>query len=79
MSAVACITTPVPRPLGKDQPSWYLLAEDDRMIPAETQRFMAERMNATLRPHPVDHTPLVTAPTAVVGLLLEAVDHVTSS
>jgi hypothetical protein len=46
------------------------------MIPAETQRFMAERMNATLRPHPVDHTPLVTAPTAVVGLLLEAVDHV---
>jgi hypothetical protein len=28
---------------------------------------------------PVDHTPLVTAPTAVVGLLLEAVDHVTSS
>jgi pimeloyl-ACP methyl ester carboxylesterase len=77
--AIACITTPVRRPLWKDQPSWYLLAEDDRMIPAETQRFMAERMNATIRAHPVDHTPLVSAPTAVADLLLEAADHIRSN
>src|SRR5271168_2484632 len=39
-----CITVPSGRPLWKDVPSWYLVAEDDHMIVAETQRFMAARM-----------------------------------
>ena len=67
-----CISTPVPRPLWKDLPSWYLLAEQDRMILASTQRFMAERANATVVSHPVDHTPSVTAPGAVVEVVLQA-------
>lgn len=70
------ITTPVGRPLWKDRPSWFLIAEEDRMIPAETQRFMADRMGATVRSHPVDHVPLVTAPSHVVDLLVEVVDSV---
>jgi pimeloyl-ACP methyl ester carboxylesterase len=69
----ACITVPVGRPLWKDVPSWFLLAEDDRMIPAETQRFMAERMKATVRAHAVDHAPIVTAPHIVVEIIREAV------
>ena len=43
------------------------------MIPAETQRFMAERMKARVRTAPTDHMPMVTAPQAVVGIVLEAV------
>jgi hypothetical protein len=43
------------------------------MIAQETQRFMAARMKARARSHPVDHTPLVTAPTLVTELILEAV------
>ena len=43
------------------------------MINPETQHFMAERMGAKIRPHSVDHTPLVTAPTPVVDVILEAV------
>ena len=74
--SVSCITVPVGRPRWKECPSWYLLAEEDRMIPAENQRFMAERMGATVRAHPVDHTPLVTAPDIVADLLLEVVDKV---
>ncbi|GHJ37104.1 alpha/beta fold hydrolase [Streptomyces sp. TS71-3] len=72
--AIGSITTPVGRPAWRDRPSWYLLAEEDRMIPAATQRFMAERMNATVRPAPTDHTPLVTAPDLVTGLILEALE-----
>jgi hypothetical protein len=30
-------------------PSWFLLAEEDRMINPKTQRFMADRMKATVR------------------------------
>jgi hypothetical protein len=70
--AVPCISTKVGRPLWRDRPAWFLLAEDDHMIAATTQRFMAERMKAEIRSHAVDHTPSVTAPGAVVDIILEA-------
>jgi pimeloyl-ACP methyl ester carboxylesterase len=69
----ACISVRVERPLWKDRPSWFLLAEQDRMIVEDNQRFMAERMKARIRPHPVDHTPLVTAPSVVVDIMREAI------
>jgi pimeloyl-ACP methyl ester carboxylesterase len=69
----ACISVAVERPLWADRPSWFLIAEQDRMIAQETQRFMADRMKARVRSHPVDHLPLVTAPAVVVALILEAV------
>ncbi|WP_394778814.1 alpha/beta fold hydrolase [Undibacterium sp.] len=72
----ACITVPVTRPLWKDVPAWYLLAEDDRMIVPETQRFMAERMNAEIKAHAVDHTPSVTAPDTVVDIIVEAIQAI---
>jgi pimeloyl-ACP methyl ester carboxylesterase len=74
----ACITVPVNRPLWKDRPSWFLLAEQDRMIVQDTQRFMAERMGARVRSHPVDHTPIVTAPGLVVDIIREAVGETIS-
>src|SRR3984885_12588431 len=69
----ACITVPVNRPLWKDRPTWFLIAEQDRMIVHDTQRFMAERMHARVRSHPVDHTPIVTAPSLVVDNIREAI------
>ena len=62
----------MPRPLWKDRPAWFLIAEQDRMIVAETQHFMARRMNAMTRVQPADHTPMVTAPDAVVDIIIEA-------
>lgn len=70
--AVPCISTRVGRPLWRDRPTWFLLAEADHMIVPATQRFMAERMNAVVRTHAVDHTPSVTAPHVVVETILEA-------
>jgi pimeloyl-ACP methyl ester carboxylesterase len=69
----ACINVAVERPLWADRPSWFLIAEQDRMIAQETQRFMADRMKARARSHQVDHAPLITAPAVVVDLILEAV------
>jgi len=70
------ISVPLDRPLWKDRPSWFLVAEEDRMIAPETHRFMAERMGATARERPVDHTPMVTAPEEVIDIILEAVRDV---
>jgi pimeloyl-ACP methyl ester carboxylesterase len=69
----ACITVKVGRPLWRERPSWYLLADKDRMILAETQRFMAERMGAAISAHAVDHTPIVTAPDPCIDIILDAV------
>jgi pimeloyl-ACP methyl ester carboxylesterase len=74
--AAACIGVPVRRPLWRDRPSWFFVAEEDRMIPTGTQRFMAERMKARVRTAPADHVPMVTKASAVVDILLEAVREV---
>ncbi|MGB7975806.1 MAG: alpha/beta hydrolase [Roseiarcus sp.] len=72
----ACITVKVERPLWKDRPSWFLVAEQDRMIVEDNHRFMAERMKAQVRSHPVDHTPLVTASSTVVDIIREAISAI---
>ncbi len=69
----ACITVAVPRPLWRDRPSWFLVAEQDRMIVEANQRFMAERMRARVHWHGVDHAPMVTAPAVVLNVLREAI------
>ena len=75
----ACISMRMSRPLWKDRPTWFLIAEQDRMIIHDTQRFMAERMHARVRSHPVDHTSIVTAPALVVDILAEAIGEATSA
>lgn len=77
--SLACISVPAGRPSWKDVPSWYLLAEQDRMILPATQRFMAERMKAKIMPHAVDHSPNVTAPAAVVEVIGDAMRSVSGA
>ena len=74
-----CITVPVGRPLWRDVPSWFLIAEDDRMIVPETQRYMAERMKAKTKVQAVDHTPSVTSPGVVVDIIRDAIRTVTGN
>jgi pimeloyl-ACP methyl ester carboxylesterase len=77
--SINCITVPVGRPLWKDVPSWFLVAEQDRMIALETQRFMAERMQAKTKAHAVDHAPIVTAPAIVVDIIRDAIRSITAN
>ncbi|NKJ51071.1 alpha/beta hydrolase [Burkholderia sp. SG-MS1] len=70
--AAACIGQKVERPLWRDRPNWFLVAEQDRMISPDTQHFMARRMSAEVRACEVDHTPIITAPEAVTDLIVEA-------
>jgi pimeloyl-ACP methyl ester carboxylesterase len=70
--ALPCIEEPASAPAWKTKPSWFLLAEEDRMINPKTQRFMANRMGASLRAQRVDHTPMYTEPDLVIDVILEA-------
>jgi hypothetical protein len=42
--AVQCIQEPAPASAWKEKPSWFLVAEEDRIINPKTQRFMADHM-----------------------------------
>jgi len=70
--AVQCIQEPAPAPLWKSKPSWFLIAEEDRMINPKTQHFMADRMGATVQSHRLDHTPMYSEPAVVIEVILEA-------
>jgi pimeloyl-ACP methyl ester carboxylesterase len=71
--ALPCIQEKAPKPAWRAKPSWYLVAQEDRMINPATQLFLAQRMGAQIRSEKVDHTPLVTAPDLVVEIILQAV------
>jgi pimeloyl-ACP methyl ester carboxylesterase len=70
--SVQCIQEPAPSPGWRAKPSWFLLAEEDRMIHPKTQQFMAGRMHAKVRSAGVDHSPMYTATDLVVEVILEA-------
>lgn len=77
--ALKCVQEKAPAPGWKTKPSWFLIAEQDRMIAPETQRFMAERMGAKIRAHHVDHSPMYSAPSVVVDVILEAAEETLGS
>jgi pimeloyl-ACP methyl ester carboxylesterase len=70
--AVQCIQEPAPTPAWKTKPSWFLIAEEDRMINPKTQHFMAERMRAKVHSHQVDHSPMYSEPNLVINIIVEA-------
>ena len=76
--AVKCIQEPIPKPAWRSKPSWFLIAEEDRMINPQTQHFMAKRMGAKTHSLALDHTPLLSAPQKVVDIILEAKQAVSS-
>jgi pimeloyl-ACP methyl ester carboxylesterase len=67
-----CLGEPMTKPAWKEKPSWFLIAEKDRMVAPETQRYTAERMKSKTVSLQVDHSPLVSQPNAVVDLIKSA-------
>ena len=61
-------------PLWKDVPSWFLIGEEDHIIPAALQRYMAERAGAhrTIEIPSASHAITVSQPEATARLILEA-------
>ncbi len=62
------------RPLWKHVPSWFLIGEEDRIIPAALQHYMAKRAGArrTIEVPGASHAITVAHPAATAHLILEA-------
>ena len=62
----------VTSPAWKTKPSWYLVAQDDRMIPPPAQRAMAQRAGSTVVEVPGSHAVYVSQPRAVADFIAKA-------
>jgi len=56
----------------KSKPSWYLIAQQDRTVHPELQRFLAGRMKATVTETNTSHVPLLSKPEVVLGVIRQA-------
>jgi pimeloyl-ACP methyl ester carboxylesterase len=59
-------------PAWKQLPTWYQVSESDRMIPPDTQRQFAQRMNATTISIDTSHSSYVAHPGEIAQLILDA-------
>jgi pimeloyl-ACP methyl ester carboxylesterase len=76
-TAARCFEDKSGAPAWKVKPCWYQISADDRLIPPETERWMANRINArktiTLQ---TSHASVATHPEDIVQLIEEASNFV---
>jgi pimeloyl-ACP methyl ester carboxylesterase len=62
------------RPLWKELPSWFVIGEEDRNIPAAAQHYMADRAGAerVLSVPGASHAISVSQPRLIADVILEA-------
>lgn len=69
---VEALAGAVTDPAWKHRPTFYLVANDDRMIPPPAQRLMAERAGSTVTEVAGSHAVYVSKPEAVAAIIAQA-------
>jgi pimeloyl-ACP methyl ester carboxylesterase len=64
-------------PAWKQVPTWYQVSENDHVIPPAVERMFAKEMNATTISLPSSHASLVSHPTEIAQLILNATKGIT--
>jgi pimeloyl-ACP methyl ester carboxylesterase len=59
-------------PAWKQLPTWFQVSESDLMIPPDTQRMFAQRMNTTTISIDTSHSSYVAHPEEIAQLILDA-------
>jgi len=70
--AFAALVSPSGPPAWAEIPSWYMVASQDRIIPPEAERAMAERAGSTVVEIDSSHVVMMSHPSAVTRLIQEA-------
>ena len=63
----------------KTKPSWYIVANKDRTVHPELQRFVAKRMGATTYEADTSHVPMLSKPGLVIDVIRAAAKAATAS
>jgi pimeloyl-ACP methyl ester carboxylesterase len=70
--AASCFTTQATAPAWKSKKSWYIVAENDRMVQPDMERAMATKIGATVTSLPSSHVPMLSHPADVAKVIAEA-------
>lgn len=68
----AALGAPITAPAWRVKPSWFVVAQNDRMIAPAQERDEAKKMNAKTITLPSCHVPMLSKPKEVADLILEA-------
>jgi pimeloyl-ACP methyl ester carboxylesterase len=68
--------TPSGAPAWKTLPSWAVIGTDDRVIPVDVLRRMAERAGSTVSELPASHVSMVSHPDAAVDAIVAAANSI---
>jgi pimeloyl-ACP methyl ester carboxylesterase len=61
------------KPAWKEHPTWYIVTEQDQMVPPDAQRAFAKRMGATVVSLPgASHAAMISHPDEVAALIMKA-------
>jgi pimeloyl-ACP methyl ester carboxylesterase len=71
-------TAPSGPPAWKQLPTWFVVSENDRIIPPDAERMFAQRMNATTISLNSSHASPVSHPNEIAQLILDAAKGSTS-
>jgi pimeloyl-ACP methyl ester carboxylesterase len=71
-----CFEDKVTAAAWKTKPSFYIVAEKDRMIQPDLERAMAKKINATTTSLPTSHVPMQSRPKDVAAVILTAAEKV---
>src|SRR5437868_14443591 len=63
----------------KSKPSWYIVANNDRTVQPELERFLAKRMGASTHAVDSSHVPMLSDPGFVVDVIRTAAKAVQGS
>ena len=63
----------------RSKPSWYIVANNDRTVQPELQRFVAKRMGATIYEVDSSHVPMPSQPSFVIDVIRTAANAVSST
>jgi pimeloyl-ACP methyl ester carboxylesterase len=77
--AARCFADAITNAGWKNLPCWYQVSSNDRMTPPQAEQFMAERIKATIISLPASHTPMISMPEEIAGLILTAAQEVASA
>ena len=70
--AAELFTKQVPGTAWKSKPSWYILANNDRTVHPDLQRFVAKRMDASTHRVDSSHVPMLSHPKLVIDVIRAA-------
>ena len=65
----------VPGTAWKDKPSWYIVANNDRTVNPDLERFAAKRMGAKTYDIDSSHVPMLSHPEFVLDVIRDAARH----